>query len=366
MYQQKQIVVEMKNINITVFWMLILFLSSCANDKIPSLARPTQAIGMINHATIVADKTIWEGFVGDSLRNNMEAPYPILPQPEPTFNIQHFTAQMLQEDPNKRHLKTMIFLADLSDTNSLTTSEVKAAIGAENVLRAKEDPKFSSVVGRDKWARGQLIIYVFGFGEQQLAQNIARNYPAIAKRIKAIYAEMLDAQTYVRGHHRSLTDKIKSKFEVAVDLPADYQLAIEDDNFMWLRKETKVLSSNIMLYKIPYAEKEQLSNEGLKSIRNELGKKYIATTIEGTYMKMNDIDLPVFYKNKTLNNNFTIEARGIWDIKNDYMGGPFLSYLIHNPDKSELLYVDGFVHAPGQKKRNYMQHLELIFASIKF
>lgn len=52
-------------------------------------------------------------------------------------------------------------------------------------------------------------------------------------------------------------------------------------------------------------------------------------------------------------------------MENDYMGGSFISYLIHNPQKNELLFVDGFVYAPGEDKRNWMQYLEYIMNTRK-
>ena len=66
-----------------------------------------------------------------------------------------------------------------------------------------------------------------------------------------------------------------------------------------------------------------------------------------------------------IDNQYAVEARGIWEIANDYMGGPFISYTIHNPQTNELLYLDGFVHAPGKEKRNFMQQLEKIFTTAK-
>ena len=59
-----------------------------------------------------------------------------------------------------------------------------------------------------------------------------------------------------------------------------------------------------------------------------------------------------------------LEAFG--EIEYDYMGGPFLSYLLHNPETNQLLFLDGFVYAPGKKKRNYMLFLEQILKTISF
>jgi len=74
----------------------------------------------------------------------------------------------------------------------------------------------------------------------------------------------------------------------------------------------------------------------------------------------------MFVETITLDNYYTLEARGIWEIVNDFMAGPFMSYLIHNPETNELLFVDGFVYAPGETKRDVMQELEVILATVDF
>ena len=100
--------------------------------------------------------------------------------------------------------------------------------------------------------------------------------------------------------------------------------------------------------------------------RDSIGRKYISSTLPDTYMQINDEDLPMLTQATTLNNNYALEARGIWEVINDYMGGAFVSYLIHNPDKNELLFVDGFIHAPGEDKRDFMQYLEYVLRTTKF
>ena len=59
-------------------------------------------------------------------------------------------------------------------------------------------------------------------------------------------------------------------------------------------------------------------------------------------MKVNDKDLPMFTYNTQVNNSYALEARGIWELENDFMAGPFISYLVHNPTKNELYFLDGF------------------------
>ena len=82
-------------------------------------------------------------------------------------------------------------------------------------------------------------------------------------------------------------------------------------------------------------------------------------------MRINDVDLPMFTKVTQVDDKYALEARGIWEIANDYMGGPFVSYLIHSPKRNELIFIDGFLHAPGEDKRNFMQYLEHVLETVE-
>ena len=48
------------------------------------------------------------------------------------------------------------------------------------------------------------------------------------------------------------------------------------------------------------------------------------------------------------------------------MGGAFVSYMLHNPKTNELLFLDGFIHAHGKDKRDFLQHVEYIMDSVQF
>ena len=95
-------------------------------------------------------------------------------------------------------------------------------------------------------------------------------------------------------------------------------------------------------------------------MRNKFGKTYVTSDIEDNYMVVNDEDLPVYEYSLNLDGRYTKELRGIWEMSKDFVGGPFCTYVVINEEKRELVYIDTFVLAPGQKKRNLMQQLEYI------
>lgn len=346
--------------------LMAIFLSACSEDVQRGLQPVPTAFGKINQIEILIDEELWEGPVGDTLQFYYSGAYPILPQPEPIFDLRPITPHQLEMDPIKKELRTYLIIADLSDMESATSAIVRRDLGEEKVRKAKEDLSFNSSVGRDKWAMGQLLIYQFGNSEKELIENLKKNFPAIKKRFQDGDRERIDATVYFNGESGSLKTEVKEKMDAQIRVPNDYVLAISDGDIIWMRKNTPDMSSNLIISKVAYSNQSQLTKEGIKAIRDSIGKKYISTTLPNTFMRVNDVDLPLFTSAKTLNNNYALEARGIWEIANDYMGGAFVSYLIHNQEKQELLFVDGFVHAPGKEKRDYIQHLEYIISTVEF
>ena len=62
--------------------------------------------------------------------------------------------------------------------------------------------------------------------------------------------------------------------------------------------------------------------------------------------------------------NVAFETRGKWEVKNDWMAGPFLNYVIVDKKNDRLLVLEGFTYAPSVDKRNFLLELEAIAKSV--
>ncbi|MDX1665680.1 MAG: DUF4837 family protein [Saprospiraceae bacterium] len=357
----------LRNSSILLLTILLLFSTTACDEEIQRNLRaiPT-AFGPINQINVIADQDVWEGRTGDTIRFYYTSAYLILPQPEAIFDLRHFTPEQLNEAPLRKELRSYLVVADLSDDDSPTTRLVKKDVGSEVARKAEEDPSFRSAVGRDKWAKGQLVIYQFAPSEDELIEAIVEDFPKVKKRFNQADRSRIEATVFVGGEDRKLMEEVRQEMGVRMRIPSDYVMAISEDNFTWLRRETAETSSNLMMTRIPYDDQSQLSKSGIISLRDSLGREYVSSTLPNTYMKVNDTDLPVIVSTVSIDNKYALEARGIWEIENDFMGGPFISYLIHNPNREELLFVDGFVYAPGEDKRDLMQQLEFVISTINF
>lgn len=359
-----------KNINIpTLLSLLLAILVTACGGQVEEVARSMKtvpnAFGKMNELNVITDQDMWEGNVGDTIDYYYASAYPILPQPEPMLDLKHFTPGELVADKLRKELRTYMIVANLSDPDSPSTKLLYKHLPEEKIDQAMQTDKVTIIAVTDKWARGQLIIYQFGRNQEDLLNRLRRNFPAVLKRIRRHDNRKIEATVYLDSRDQKLEQSVRDNLDMEMRIPGEYYAAINEPNLMWLRKETSNISSNLLLYKEPYTNRDQLTREHLKELRDSLGREHIQSQIEGSYMRINDVDLPMFIDATQVDNKYALQARGIWEIENDYMGGSFVSYLVHDPKDNELIFIDGFVHAPGEDKRNFMIYLEHIISTVR-
>lgn len=353
------------------YWLSLIFgfallMSSCGMDESGRPARKPTAYSKINEVTVVADEALWNGMVGDTFRHYFSAPYLILPSPESNFDLRYFSPRKINEERIFRSLRNYVILADLSDTSSLTTKMIKSDIGNEKYQTALTGKAVNSSVGKDKWALGQRIFYLYSNSETGLLETIKKGYPAVRNRLWEIENPRVKATAYQGGRLEGLETKILEKFSTKIEIPKGYTVAEETDDFLWLRRETKGVSSSLMMTKMPYKNSKQLTDTGIRSLRDTLGYKYVSSGKPNTYMRTNDVDLPMFSEKVSINGNYAVKTHGIWEMENDFLGGSFVNLTVVNEEKGELFMIDGFIFAPGEKKRNHMQYLDVILKTVVF
>jgi len=351
----------------TSLWIVLLAtlgMIGCGNNSQFSV-KPI-AMGRINDVVILADKETTDSPLGDTIISYFESAYPVLPAQEPIFNVRLMTPADLVAKPLKRELRTYVIIADLKDTASATTKMLQQDLGKDKWQRALTDTAFHTSVGMNKWAQGQLIIYLFGNGDEELSKVIAANFSTVARRINMHDQSNLFATVYgIRQEDKGLQKTIADNFGIDIKLPQTFNKALEKDNFLWLRMDYDGANQSIVIQKFPYKDKSQFDVSEIINLRNTYGKAYIKTGSSDAYMTTNVIDLPTLEYTYTNNGLYTKEVRGIWETENDFMGGPFVSYLMLDEAKNEVIFIDVFVFAPGKQKRDFMQQLDIIVKTVK-
>jgi len=216
------------------------------------------------------------------------------------------------------------------------------------------------VVGYDRWAKGQLILFQLADSRENLIKHLKDNLPDALRKIRAQDAIRLEANAYQAGRNTKLEAEIEARMHVRLKVPRDYVVAVDDGKAYWLRRETDKASFSLLISRFPYTDVRQFSRDNVIHLRDSLGKKYVSSRAPNSYMVVNDKDLPVFGQVTRLNGKYAYEGRGIWELENDYMAGSFITYLVHHPKRGEIIFLDAFLYAPGETKRDKMLHLEHI------
>lgn len=356
-----------KNCYIFILICGIAFLTACSNETtIPSLQPKDVALGKMNEIVVVADQNLWDGATGDSIRYYLQSPYPLMPAPEAMFDLRHFTPSEIEAEKLRRQLRTYTIIANLEDLDSPTTKMVRNDLGEDKYQRVRNEGKPNSSVGRNKWAQGQLVIYLYANGYDQLNEVIKNSFPAIAENVHNHDRKQLKSKTYPRGINIAASKRIKSDYGIALQVPIEYKMARESDNLLWFRKDDPNSESvmNMAIQKFPYTGTDQFEKGKIVELCNAFGSTHVSSDTPGSHMQINDRALPVLEYTQSINQHYTKEIRGVWEMTEDFMGGPFVAYLMHLEDQNELVFIYSFVYAPSKEKRNMVQQLDFMVKNL--
>ena len=84
----------------------------------------------------------------DSIQYYLSSAYLILPQPEPIFDLRHFTPEDLQAVQMRKNFRSYLFIGNLGNKTSETANWIKQDLGSEKVRRAQEDKNFNISISR--------------------------------------------------------------------------------------------------------------------------------------------------------------------------------------------------------------------------
>ena len=73
---------------------------------------------------------------------------------------------------------------------------------------------------------------------------------------------------------------------------------------------------------------------------------------------MSTVDWSVDIKEGLYRDRYIQVARGLWEMENDIMGGPFVSHSVVDEVNNRVIVAEAFVYAPNRKKGSFMRKLE--------
>lgn len=344
---------------------LLLLTLGCSSDKKGDKTANTQdfkleAKGGMSELIVVVNPMLWESKLGDALKEVFAGSIDGLATDEPYFSI-------IQIDPSgfknflQRH-HSVVFVTVFND-NTLQGKRMKQFFTKESYQRLQKEEERFMLSKRDEFARGQKLLHLFGEDPESIIANLSQNKDKVVEFFKSHHRERLRSKI-LRGsfENKALNKFIKKEAGLNMRITNEFQVALEEENFIWLRKPGNPEKGNpdmsITISYGNYSSEDMFETEEIVKWRNHFGYKYMNdTTRAGSYMHTQEV-MPVASKKVALNDTYAVEYRGLWMLKNKTRGGTFLGYAFVDEEKGRFYYVEGFVYAPNEKKRSSMFHLE--------
>jgi len=311
-------------------FLTVLILVSC--DKEVKNFKP-QSSGRINSISVIIDKPSWDGKIGDAIRDKYASEFIGLPQVEEAFTLNYIPYEAF--------------------TGFGRT--------ARNIIYINKKKQDKPRMIRDRYARPQLFLEVSGLDNESIIQGISSSFEFSSAQFQN--GEITENKNRILNS--LLKDTGLDSLNISLKIPSAYSVFKNEPETVWLQKPLKNGTSNLIIkdLKSSVSDFEKINLNDVVSLRDSIGKEFIPGRVENSYMITEKEYLP-YISYQTVNGFEAIETRGTWEVKGDYMGGPFINYIIKDTLNNSLLYVEGFVFSPSQRKRDKMIELEAVIKSM--
>lgn len=279
---------------------------------------------------VVADDSIWDGYAGKAVQTILDKSLIGLPQDEPQFHKSHVTSNHYD---HITHLFRNIIKLNIS----------------RDYTKAKMN------IEKDVFSTPQIIINVNAPNQYEASIYITEHTKQIEE---AITTEEINraANDLVYEHNVKFEKAVKEKFGCTMFIPTDIKEMKMGEDFIWASDNGLSTIQNIVIYSYPYVSEKMFTKKPYIALRDTIMKKNIPGGRPGQYMQTNNEF--VWTKNIGVNGMYAMEARGLWEMKDDDMGGPFVSHSRIDSVNNRVIVVEGFVYAPNKMKRTMIRRME--------
>lgn len=280
------------------FLLLLILMTGCQKGK----------NGRLPASTGQPYEVVVEGDTDSIVTQILTADVPGLPQPEPLCNVINV---------KRGRLKGSYLM-------------VRTRIVVKIDPRNKD---FSAKSSKDVNASPQLVIRIKAKSAEQLRAML---YNKVTSKNAQLLRNLIDQSEL--QHLASLIKQnpekqkeVKRMFGLNMKIPASLDASKKAKDFLWLSNNASTGMQNLLIFKASY-------NEQIDSIlkRNMVGET------DNMYMIIPQL-----------------RERGLWEMKGDAMGGPYVMRRKGN------IVVIAFVYAPEMKKRNLTKQLEAVLSTIR-
>ena len=314
-----------------IICLLLLFLASCStggrNGKLPKSTGMPYEVVLEGDTDSIVTKMLTEDVTG-------------LPQPEPL-------CRLIQVKKGKTRGNYL-----------LVRTRIVVNIGERD---------FSVTLRHDENASPQNIIRITAQSAQQLRERLN------GERLRQIVdeVELKHLADIISGNpskqNKEMQDEIKKMFGIDMKIPAAMNASKKAKDFIWISNNASSGMQNLLVFRVKSEERRMKNSNAFHADDKALIDSILRTNMPGETDNMYMV-IP------------HLSERGLWEMKGDAMGGPYVMHCIHKQQSQAAdskakqlssrqqgynLYIIAFVYAPEMKKKILIKQLEAAISTIK-
>ena len=268
---------------------------------------------------VVADDKCWMS-PDSALFHVLDTDVPGLPQSERSFRISRVRPDYFERG---MRLFRNIIIVDIQDIYTQT--------------------KFK--YSRDVYSSPQMIMSIQSPNQKDFAEYVSKHGQVIVDFFTR--AEMNREVSLLKTKHSEvISAKVGSQFDCDVWLPVELNSYKTGEQFFWA--STQLNDMNFVMYSYPYTDKQTFTKAYFIHKRDSVMQINLPGSEEGMYMQTADSSF-VSVRNIAVKGDYAFEARGLWEMKNDAMGGPFVAHARVDRANGRVIVVEGFVYNPEKE-----------------
>ena len=247
--------------------------------------------------------------------------------------------------------------------------------------RDSESRDFSVTLHHDENAAPQNIIRITARSAQQLRERL--NGEKLRQIVDEV--ELKHLADIISGNpskqNREMQDEIKKMFGIDMKIPAAMNASKKAKDFIWISNNASSGMQNLLVMKVKSEERRA----GKGKVKSEERRMKNSNAFHVNDKALIDSILRTNMPGETDSMYMVIphlSERGLWEMKGDAMGGPYVMHRIHRLQSQSAkqskaakqsqaakqgynLYIIGFVYAPEMKKKILIKQLEAAISTIK-
>lgn len=311
--------------NISSFLSVCLFLLvlTACNDERREKHKP-RSTGELYEVLLISD----DKKTGDLMYEALNEDVLGLPQSENYFDVKRITSS--QVNRHTQYSRSII------------------SVNADS----KKFNKAELTYTKNVYAYPQTIISINTPSAESLQKEVGKFMRKI-KQLIITQDNCTQIQTLTDNNNTKAKKDIETMLKCLILIPPTLKYEKKGENFIWLSDKNPQCTKNVCVYTYDGLD---LTMDKVIEMRDSIMKENIPGQSEGMYMTTAPNTSSA--SRTVYNNKDILVIKGLWEMENDAMGGPFITHSIADSANNRVITAEAFIYGPGEKKRDRLRRLE--------